>query len=71
MRTLNAKLSIDYFKANPSNNLHGVKVNGYWFRVTKDTKQGKSVMLSLLCPQGTVNDRESNLVKKSRTTPHK
>ena len=31
----------DYFKANPSKNLHDVKVNSYWFRVTKDTKTGQ------------------------------
>ncbi|ELR5203434.1 hemagglutinin repeat-containing protein [Providencia rettgeri] len=36
-----AKQSEDYFKANPSKNLHDVKVDGYWFRVTKDTKTGQ------------------------------
>ncbi|HBC0989853.1 TPA: hypothetical protein IGZ61_004626 [Escherichia coli] len=36
-----AKQSEDYFKSNPSKNLHDVKVDGYWFRVTKDTKTGQ------------------------------
>lgn len=36
-----AKQSEDYFKANPSKNLHDVKIDGYWFRVTKDTKTGQ------------------------------
>lgn len=36
-----AKQSENYFKANPSKNLHDVKVDGYWFRVTKDTKTGQ------------------------------
>lgn len=36
-----AKQSENYFQSNPSKNLYDVKVDGYWFRVTKDSKTGK------------------------------
>nr|WP_282557550.1 DUF637 domain-containing protein [Providencia burhodogranariea] len=36
-----AKQAESYFQFNPSKGLYDVKVDGYWFRVTKDSKTGE------------------------------
>ncbi|OCG61499.1 CdiA family toxin C-terminal domain-containing protein [Gilliamella sp. Fer4-1] len=36
-----AKKAEDYFKINPEQRQYSVKIDGYWFRVTRDAKTGE------------------------------
>ncbi|WP_220680158.1 CdiA family toxin C-terminal domain-containing protein, partial [Frischella sp. Ac48] len=36
-----AKQAENYFRKNPNENIHDVKIDGYWFRVTHDIKNKK------------------------------
>lgn len=37
-----AQRAESYFKVNPGNRQYSVKVDGYWFQVTRDAKTGQS-----------------------------